>query len=57
MRREDKGKKDKLYGWGLFTWFLGMAGIAEHITSGRGSFMVCAVLFSVGLGMILWSYT
>lgn len=47
---------DKLYGWGLVVFLFGSAGLAENITSGRGSFMVCAVIFSVGLGMIIGSY-
>lgn len=53
--RRDKGT-DKLYGYGLLIWMLGGAGLAENITSGRGSFMVCAVIFSIGLGMIIGSY-
>lgn len=53
--RRDKGK-DRLYGYGLMIWILGSAGLTENITSGRGSFMVCAVIFSIGLGMIIGSY-
>lgn len=52
MRRS----KDKLYGWGLVIFVFGSAGLAEAI-EGHGSFMVSAVVFSIGLGMILWSYT
>lgn len=55
--RRDKDRGNRLYGYGLLIFIAGSAGLAEHITSGRGSFMVGAVLFSVGLGMILWSYT
>lgn len=55
--RRDKGTSNKLYGWGLLLSALGGAGLAEHITSDRGNFMVCAVVFSIGFGMILWSYT
>lgn len=47
----------KLYFKGLTVMAFGGAGIAEHITSGRGSFMISAVVFAVGFGLILWSYT
>ncbi len=50
-------QKGRSYGIGVLLVVLGGAGISENITSGRGSFMVCAVVFSVGLGMVLWSYT
>lgn len=56
MRRDKDKGHDRLYGWGLFIWIIGCAGISETITSGRGNIMVGAVIFSVGLAMILWSY-
>ena len=56
MRRDKDKGTDKLYGYGLMIWMAGCAGMAEHITSGRGSFLACAVIFSVGLGMIIGSY-
>jgi len=50
-------KSGSLYGWGLFLTVFGGAGLAEVITSNRGSFMVSAVIFALGFGMILVSYT
>ena len=49
-------KGEKLYGWGLLFTVFGGAGLAEVITSSRGSFMVSAVIFAVGFAMILCSY-
>lgn len=48
-----KGKK---YGVGLVLLIFGGSGLAENITSGRGSFMFCTVVFSIGLALILDSY-
>lgn len=48
--------KNKRYGVGLILFLFGGAGIAENITSGRGSFMFCAIIFSIGLAFILDSY-
>jgi hypothetical protein len=48
--------RDKLYGKGLLVFIIGAAGLAEHITSGRGSFPVCAVLFGLGFALICLSY-
>lgn len=48
--------KDRQYGIGFILTMFGGAGLAENITSGRGSFMFCVVFFSVGLGLILDSY-
>jgi len=45
-----------LYGKGLILLVFGGAGLAENITSGRGSFIISAILFSIGLAMIMWSY-
>lgn len=47
---------NKLYGWGLLMTVFGGAGLAEVITSSRGSFMVSTVIFALGLAMVLWSY-
>ena len=47
---------NKLYFKGLVLLMFGGAGMAEHITSGRGSFMVSAVVFAIGFGLICWSY-
>lgn len=46
-----------LYGKGLVLMTIGGASLAEHITSGRGSFPICAVVFGIGLIMIAWSYS
>lgn len=48
---------NKWYLRGLILFVFGGAGLAEHITSGRGSFPVCAVVFGTGLIVMLWSYT
>lgn len=45
-----------LYGKGLILLTFGGAGIAEHITSGRGSYPISAVIFGVGFILILASY-
>lgn len=47
---------NKRYGVGLFVFIGGAAGMAENITSGRGSFMFAVIVFSIGLGLILSSY-
>lgn len=49
--------KGSLYFKGLIALVLGGAGLAEHITSGRGSFMISATVFAVGFALICWSYT
>lgn len=49
-------RKGKRYGVGLIMLFFGAAGISENITSGRGSFMFCAVVLSIGFALILDSY-
>lgn len=48
--------KNKQYGVGLILFLFGAAGMAENITSGRGSFIFCAIFFSIGLALILDSY-
>lgn len=48
--------ENKLYGWGLLLTVFGGAGLAEVITSSRGSFMVSTVIFALGIAMVLWSY-
>jgi hypothetical protein len=45
-----------LYGKGLAIMAFGGAGLAEHITSGRGSFPICAVVLGIGFVLILFSY-
>ena len=46
----------KLYCKGLIALTLGGAGMAEAITSGRGSFLISTIVFAVGFGLICWSY-
>ena len=48
--------KDREYMWGLVLTVFGGAGLAEHITSGRGSFPISAVVFGLGFVLILISY-
>ena len=48
--------KGKLYGIGVFLVLFGGAGLAEHITSGRGSFPITAVLFGLGFVLVCMSY-
>lgn len=45
-----------LYGKGLLLVAFGGAGLAEHITSGRGSFPISAVVFGLGFILICMSY-
>ena len=49
--------KDREYVWGLVLTVLGGSGLAENVCSGRGSFLISTIVFSIGFGMILWSYT
>lgn len=48
--------ENKLYAWGLVLLVFGGAGLAEVITSNRGSFMISTIVFAFGLAMIMWSY-
>lgn len=48
--------KNKQYGVGFVLFIFGGSGLAENITSGRGSFMFCTIIFSIGLALILDSY-
>ena len=47
----------KIYCKGLIALIIGGAGLAENITSGRGSFLISTIVFAVGFGLICWSYT
>ncbi len=47
---------NKRYGVGCLLLLFGGAGMAECITSGRGIFMISAVVFAIGFGFILSSY-
>ena len=44
------------YGWGCVLLLFGGAGISENICSGRGSFIISAIVFAIGFGLILCSY-
>jgi hypothetical protein len=46
----------KRYLWGLGLTILGGAALADHITDGVGSFPISAVVFGIGLILIVWSY-
>jgi len=46
----------KRYLWGLTLLLFGGAGLAENITSGRGSFPIGAIIFGIGFVLIVWSY-
>lgn len=46
----------KKYSGGIGLLILGAAGMAEHVTSGSGSFPISAVVFGVGFLLICWSY-
>ena len=48
--------KSKRYVVGLVLLFFGGSGLAENITSGRGSFMFCTIVLSIGIALILDSY-
>lgn len=49
-------ESNKRYITGIGLFVLGAAGMAEHVTSGRGSFPISAVVFGVGFVLICWSY-
>ena len=40
--------ENKLYAWGLVLLVFGGAGLAEVITSNRGSFMISTIVFAPG---------
>lgn len=46
----------RAYYKGLLMVIFGGAGLSEHITSGRGSLPICAVVFGLGFVIICWSY-
>ena len=52
-----RGSNSKWYLRGAILLLFGGAGLAEHITSNRGSFPISAVVFGLGFMFILWSYT
>lgn len=47
---------NKQYGIGVLLLVFGGAGVAENITSGRGSFMISAIVLSIGIAFIIDSY-
>lgn len=49
-------ESNKRYGVGVVLLMFGGAGMSEYITSGRGIFMVSAVVFAIGFALILSSY-
>lgn len=46
----------KIYAKGVLLLIVGGAGLAEHITSGRGSFPISAVVLGIGFALICASY-
>lgn len=48
--------KNKQYGVGLIMTLFGGAGLSENVTSGRGSFLFCTIIFAIGFALILDSY-
>ena len=48
--------KEKSYGVGVVLTVFGCAGIAENITSNRGSFLFSAIMFAIGFSLVLTSY-
>ena len=50
-------RSDKLYAVGILFLAVGGAGLAEVVTSDRGSFLFTSILFSVGFACVLVSYT
>ena len=48
--------KRKSYGIGCLLLLTGGSGLAEISTSNHGCFWLCAVMFSVGIGLCIWSY-
>jgi len=46
----------KRYLIGLALTVLGGSALADHITDGVGSYPISAVVFGVGLILIVWSY-
>lgn len=49
-------KSTKIYLWGLTLLLFGGAGLAEHITSNRGSYPISAIVFGLGLILVCRSY-
>lgn len=47
---------NNIYCKGLIGLIFGGAGMAEHITSGRGSMLISTIVFAIGFGLICWSY-
>lgn len=45
--------RDRIHSWGVVLTLFGGAGMSENITSGRGSFMFSAIVFSIGYSCVL----
>ena len=54
--KERRERMKGLYAKGVVLLVFGGAGLAEHITSGRGSFPICAVVLGLGFILICMSY-
>jgi len=53
MKVNDKGKA---YAVGCLLTLVGGSGLAEISTSNHGCFWLCAITFSIGIGMCIWNY-
>ena len=51
-----RGQSNKLFIAGVLLMMFGGAGLAEISTSNHGCFWLCAVMFSVGIGLCLAGY-
>ena len=51
-----KRSKDKQYCWGLAMTVLGGAGLEAHICQNQGSFPISAVVFGLGIVLVIMSY-
>lgn len=49
-------QKGKKYAIGVLMVLIGGAGLAEISTSNHGCFWLCAIVFSVGIGVCLAGY-
>lgn len=54
--KERRERMKGLYAKGVVLLVFGGAGLAEHITSGRGSFPISAVVLGLGFILICMSY-
>lgn len=51
-----RGKTDKKYLVGVLLLLIGGASLADHICHGVDSFPISAVIFGLGIILVVWSY-